>query len=246
MLKVMHYKLFFCIIFFSHSIFAMEIPVVPVEPLEKMSLDDVMSEALDIAVRSKDRDMLVELLKAAEDIGPDFLKKTVNSINSYKNSPLYSAVYLQDYNIVKILLHFGADANLYNSYFGTILHFAVRDGETSIVMLLTERESTNIDAVDSFGNTALHIAARNGQYEMVNILMALGAKVRLNDERLTPLDGAHSNGHKNIEYLIARYIEKRAKRIKAGSSKEKINESIIESVILKHFRNSIKNIRAED
>lgn len=107
----------------------------------------------------------------------------VNAIDSYGNSALIWALlpkseYLFDENIVfemvEILLDFGAQVNQKNHEGKTTLMFACLRGYTSIVKLLLEHEA-NIHDYDNDGQSALFLALINGHAKTAATLAEQGA-----------------------------------------------------------------------
>ncbi|VDM97381.1 unnamed protein product [Thelazia callipaeda] len=120
-------------------------------------------------------------------------------------TPLYTAVRLHNYNIVELLLMFGADPNVTVSDNRTPLYTATKEGCFNICHLLIEY-GANLDIPDCMGQTPLHLACRNinGREQIALLLIAHGANLNAVDfKRRFPLDFAEANCSKStIESLI--------------------------------------------
>ena len=75
-------------------------------------------------------------------------------------------------------------------------------GHTDVVAYLLQRGAkANVTAI--CGATALHLAAERGHLDVVRHLMAYGAEILQNDQKMTALDIAAESGHADIvEYFI--------------------------------------------
>jgi ankyrin len=115
--------------------------------------------ALFDAITQNDIDKITALLTAG-----------VNPNHIYYNTPLISAIFRGQYDIIKMLLDNGADIN--QQIRGcTPLYVAAQEGHASIVELLLTR-GANINQQYKKGFTALHIAAKMGKIEVVKMLLA--------------------------------------------------------------------------
>lgn len=110
------------------------------------------------------------------------------AVDEAKGAALASAVSWGEADMVRLLLHKGADCRR-NSQFGwTLLHSATKDREK--VSLLLEK-GLDPNAVNARGNTPLHHAAINGWVESAALLLAAGADPAIrNVQGRTALDTA--------------------------------------------------------
>lgn len=90
--------------------------------------------------------------------------------------PLYCAAKWGWTAVVKVLLEYGADANLVGGSMGAALQAAAFGGRLEIVQLLLKHGALIDQVVGSHG-TALSAAASNGQYRVVRELLDAGAGV---------------------------------------------------------------------
>lgn len=67
--------------------------------------------------------------------------------------------------------------NIQNARGQTPLHIAAQKGDISIVRLLLDSKTVNVNAQDSSGATPLHLASENGHIEVVKLLVAHNAQL---------------------------------------------------------------------
>ena len=120
------------------------------------------------------------------------------------NSPLHSAAYYGDIEMVQVLLDYGVDVNTRNSHGGTPLYFAPNSysNDPGAVRLLLDRGANpNLGTKD--GDTPLYEALRYGRVEMARLLIEHGASVDVKGkDGMTPLEVALSYGHDEIVKLL--------------------------------------------
>ena len=125
------------------------------------------STALMWAVFNVDRELVRALLKAGA---------KANVTNSYGSTALTEAIKVEDIELVRMLLDAGANVNSPNLDNQTALMLAVSMGSQEIAKLLVER-GADVNAVETFrGQNALMWAAGGNQPEIVDLLLAHGAK----------------------------------------------------------------------
>ena len=128
------------------------------------------STALLWATYKVDRELVRALLKAGA---------KANLTNHYGSSPLAEAVKLGDVDLVRMLLDARADPNSPNQDNQTALMLASSIGSRKIAELLTAK-GANVNAVESFrGQTALMWAAAENHPEVVDLLLAHHADVKV-------------------------------------------------------------------
>lgn len=92
----------------------------------------------------------------------------INSLDKYGFSPLHAAVVLTEeagdvaLKISRLLLSFGADVTIKDSFGNTPLHWAARVGNISVMEVLVY-ESCDLDVQNDMGETPLHWAMRSGR-----------------------------------------------------------------------------------
>ncbi|KAL8915146.1 MAG: hypothetical protein Q9172_006935 [Xanthocarpia lactea] len=111
-------------------------------------------------------------------------------------TPLGAAVKSVDIKLVKLLLKFGADANLSG---GPSLHYATHKGSIEMVELLLQY-GADIDR-KTYGETPLAAAAKENRIPIAELLIAKGANIDA-DGLGTPLLFASSEGHSAMVRLL--------------------------------------------
>ena len=125
------------------------------------------STALMWAVFNVDKDLVRALLKAGA---------RADVTNTYGASALGEAIKIEDVELVRMLLDAGANVDSPNLDRQTALMLAVSMGSLEISKLLVER-GADVNAVETFrGQNALMWAAGGNQPEIVDLLLARGAK----------------------------------------------------------------------
>jgi ankyrin repeat protein len=125
------------------------------------------STALMWATFNVDRELVQALLKAGA---------KADVANLYGATPLGEAVKVDDLELVRTLLDAGADVNSPNVDGQTALMLAISVGSIPISKLLLER-GADVNAVEHFRNqNALMWAAGGNQPEILDLLLARGAK----------------------------------------------------------------------
>ena len=130
---------------------------------------------------------------------------------SFENTPLHSAAFYEDLEIVQVLLEYGVDVNTKNIYGCTPLDFASlggRHNEHRVAQLLIEH-GADPDTRDVEGFTPLHRASSSGRVEIVCLLIEHGANVEANDYQVTgrtPLDVASGEQREKIIKLLSEHL----------------------------------------
>jgi ankyrin repeat protein len=131
----------------------------------------------------------------------------IEAIDTYGNTAIHwAAIHGQDDIIDELILR-GAQLNCVNNDGITPLHLASAStmGSSALDVLLTNKESIDINFRDKYGRTALHLAAKYGRHNRIPDLIRCGADCSLTDKKLaTPLHYAARNGHTPvIDVLIS-------------------------------------------
>jgi Ankyrin repeats (3 copies)/Ankyrin repeat len=125
------------------------------------------------------------------------------------NSPLHSATYTEDLEMVQAILDCGVDVNVQNHGGCTPLAYESIGPfkDPRVVRSLLDHGADPNAWVD--GNTALHRASRNGTIEMVRLLVEHGASVEVKDESgRTPLGVASGEQRDEIIKLLLEHSPK--------------------------------------
>lgn len=92
-------------------------------------------------------------------------------------TPLMSAVMVENIETAKVLLKQGADVKATNENSETPLHYAARHNKNDSITQLLLRRKANIEAVNSGGMTALYVSALQGNDVVCRYLLETGANV---------------------------------------------------------------------
>lgn len=99
-----------------------------------------------------------------------FLSKyEINFMIKDRNTPLFYAIDLEDFKIVKLFIEHGANIYHVNNNLENALHIAVKKNNVKIVNYLLE-EGVKIDNKDIAGNTALFYAKQNANNEIIELI----------------------------------------------------------------------------
>lgn len=93
----------------------------------------------------------------------------ISSQNGFNVYPLHASSSVNNANISKILLEFGAEVDVIQQGKMTPLHFAAQHGNIDLIILLLEK-GANIYTTTSAGDTASSIASAKGYHELASIL----------------------------------------------------------------------------
>jgi hypothetical protein len=119
-----------------------------------------------------------------------------------QDTPLMVACRMNDANIVRLCLHFGAKNDPHPDFGQTALHSAVESTSYEAASaLLTAAATSNADVIitnlaDSRGQSTLHLATANNDVRMIELLLNHGADVgRSDDHGRSALHVASEFGH---------------------------------------------------
>ncbi|KAJ8131366.1 hypothetical protein O1611_g2263 [Lasiodiplodia mahajangana] len=90
------------------------------------------------------------------------------------HTPLRLAVYMNNVNVAKVLLQYGADPKQISDGGRTLIHSASIMGNVDIIKLLSDR-GADLDATDDLFATAMYHACLRSNYKVVEALISLGA-----------------------------------------------------------------------
>ncbi|KAF8496179.1 hypothetical protein F5888DRAFT_413684 [Russula emetica] len=133
------------------------------------------------------------------------------------NTPLHSAAYSGDVEMVQDLLDLGADVNVRNKYGQTLLDYTSLTPSTfhntptfpillgNVAQLLLDR-GVDINARTNDSSTPLHTAVECGRIEVVRVLLEHGADVGAEDRQgRTPFTLAKERRHDEIMKLLSEH-----------------------------------------
>ena len=120
------------------------------------------------------------------------------------NSPVHSAAYHGDVEMVQVLLDYGIDINTRDMHGWTPLYYtpnSYSNDPRAARLLLDRGADPNLEALD--GRTPLHEATLYGRIEIVRSLIEHGASVEVKDnDGETPLEIASRRRHDEIVKLL--------------------------------------------
>ena len=128
--------------------------------------------------------------------------------------PLLSATQSKNYDMIKLLLEFGAEVDRQDVAGNSSLMVASNLGHQPIVQLLLQKNA-NVNLVNELGYTALMFASHNGHSGIVNLLLSAAASSdetnvsdfvdKTNNNGLTALMLAAFQGHTAVVALLCQY-----------------------------------------
>ena len=129
---------------------------------------------------------------------------SVDPLDEDGESPLYCAVYVDNLEMVQVLLDYGVDANFRSKHGDTALAFAAQYGSFNdprvVRLLLDHGADPNAQSRRYFRTTPLHRASRDGNIEIARLLLERGASLEVQDwTGKTPLDIA---SEKRLDEMI--------------------------------------------
>ena len=146
------------------------------------------AQELHAAIKSGDEGRVAELLTAAPQL--------VHGGGSAGMPPLLLAAYSGRREIAALLLARGAELDQFA---------AAALGHSKILRELLSGENKPLDMHSSDGWTALHLASFFGQFDCVEVLLDLGASVKMRSANTmgnTPLHAAAAGGHREVCALL--------------------------------------------
>ncbi|KAL8716183.1 MAG: hypothetical protein Q9220_000088 [cf. Caloplaca sp. 1 TL-2023] len=120
-------------------------------------------------------------------------------------NPLHMLSYFGQDGMFAHFLDEGIDVNGQDSYGGTCLHVAARNGHAAAVRCLIEK-GAKVDLLNNKGQSALHPAARHGHKNVIDTLLDHGADVMSkDDEGWRALDWAVVDGYHDVVKALLRH-----------------------------------------
>lgn len=157
-----------------------------------MDRDEVISQQLLDAVLAHNFDAASKILHAFGDSLEECLRRTamlsVEYADQRGSTPLHVALRMGDLRISKLLVESGAPLNQKDGYGETPLALSLKFAPELFVLMLQQRTSKNLSAIDSKGQNLLHhiVAARSergirgADFRRVPIMMMLIEQYGLN------------------------------------------------------------------
>ena len=138
----------------------------------------------------------------------------VNATSDTESTPVRSACYMTNIDVVRYLVENGANLHKANMNGGTCLINSVQSVDLCRYLI---SKSANVNAQDNSGNLALHYAIREGRMETVKLLLKHGSDTYvLNDFGDDAIQTASIRGYQEIlDYLIQRIKPPKEREIEA-------------------------------
>ena len=160
------------------------------------------------AVYYNDVDLVVSLIKKGADVNERNKacdQKDENAeLFERSATPLFAAIWNENFQMVRILLNNGARVNVNAPFYGygTPLHCAIGRGNPEIVRMLL-KHGAEPDSISPHDETPLHSAISRGNPEIVRMLLKYGAKINsVSPLEGTPLHCAVSTGNLEIVRML--------------------------------------------
>jgi ankyrin repeat protein len=127
-----------------------------------------------------------------------------STLKKYGPEALTSAVKLGDAILIQKLIVNGYDVHKIDKNGNTLLHTAVKNGQSKCARILIKEFILDVNAENESKSTALHLAAENGSRECMELLISNGAHLNAKNEfSKTPLHFAVEKEHLNsLQFLI--------------------------------------------
>ena len=117
--------------------------------------------------------------------------KTIKHRDRLQGTCLYTALCRQDTELIRLLVKWGADVNLYDSQLCSALWHAVDTQNEDIVDIILSVDDVDINIPDRHHISPLHVAALHGNAALVTKLIRYGAVIDVqNMKQMTPLNVA--------------------------------------------------------
>lgn len=134
------------------------------------------------------------------------LKNNKNNINIQDkdgDTLLHIAIFLCNYEIIKILLDYGSDTNIKDKWGQTAVHrlyFGIKDDDIIKIIQLLEDKNINFSDIDNFGNTVLHITLK--QMIKFETTITIEHKIFINKLKSLILNDIKNNEDYSIKDLL--------------------------------------------
>ena len=154
------------------------------------------------AVKSSNIDRVREILDHAHATNDSTI--VLAAIDADGSSSLHWAAWVRQPIMFSLLVSGGASINHHNRRGESVLEWAIRGGDLTIMSQLLSATNIDVHSVNTFGGSAAHIAAEEGHTEILAALYFKGAHMDATDARgKTPLMcAAHRNRPAAVQWLL--------------------------------------------
>jgi ankyrin repeat protein len=154
---------------------------------------------------SKGFEEIVDILLDAQNIDPTGKKVEVDIPNKYGDTALLNAISHKHRNIARKLLEAKANPSHANGHQDTPLGKALHANDVVTARLLIQYKA-NPNSRNAQGNTPLISAALTGNEEIVDLLLASGAKETINSRNRKGFTALHSAAFRGFEGVVAKLL----------------------------------------
>jgi len=151
-------------------------------------------------------DFLIKLLQNKK------LNKDINLTDKNGYTALHCAAQLGNKSNIEVLIKHRADILAIDNLGYTPLYYAIINDKKHIIesfTLANKKLDIFNSPLDNIGNTPLHLSAHNNKQEILELLLKLGADIKIHDKNnISPLTKAISNGSMSVINTIILHLEK--------------------------------------
>ncbi|RDD43877.1 Transient receptor potential cation channel subfamily A member 1 [Trichoplax sp. H2] len=159
-------------------------------------VDDLNQNSLHIAIQENRFEMLQLLLEVVK-------KQTINSKDAFGRTPLHYAAEFGNYEMITLLLSYGATVEIFDSDNNSPLHCGCKNGQYSVIELLFGHNKILLNSSGERSRTPLHLAVLSGSKQTVQILISHCSMLdKIDASCATPLEIACERGYLGIVELF--------------------------------------------
>jgi ankyrin repeat protein len=156
------------------------------------SVDDEGNTALLVAVRKRQLEVVLELLKRDAD---------ATTLNRFRQHAMSEAVRLDFPDVVRALINAGVETSTTAGY--SALFESARLGRPDVADALLQREEELVDVVNMLHETPLCVAIQQNHTEVVQVMMQHGADIEHTDRHMrTPMMMAAEHGRLAVLQML--------------------------------------------